>query len=401
MALFVAALAFRLAIVFATGMYRDLVRYELERTAISLATRGVYGNPFIVDTGPTAHIVPGYTLLVAAIFKIFGVGVAGEVVKEVLSCIVSSLRCGLLPWIAVSMGIRPRAALIAGCISVFWISALETEVKGGWESPYCALLLLILTARHFLHPVRSQNWTQILTTGVLWGIMLLMNPAMVLVLGGFLMVDLYRERQWFPWPVWRNGAVVAAIAFLILVPWGLRNLSALGSFIPTRSNLGFELYEAYHSGAHWANDAYMQLPNGPHPLHNPAVALRIREMGEVAFNKEKQGLAIGWIRSEPREALRLAFLHFVRFWFPPGRNTVHGIIIAAFTVTGLCGLFILRRTHRELALQLGSILVTYPLIYYVIIWQSRYRYPIEWVLVLLCGVTLASVEARLSGRASA
>ncbi|MDQ2776451.1 MAG: hypothetical protein M3Y57_16280, partial [Acidobacteriota bacterium] len=68
--IFLLAFLVRLAFVVAFHPYRDLTRYELERTAISLAHTGVYGNPYAIPTGPTAHVSPGYTLLLAGLFRV-------------------------------------------------------------------------------------------------------------------------------------------------------------------------------------------------------------------------------------------------------------------------------------------------------------------------------------------
>jgi len=37
-------------------------------------------------------------------------------------------------------------------------------------------------------------------------------------------------------------------------------------------------------------------------------------------------------------------------------------------------------------------LLTYPLVYYLVPWQHRYRFPIEWILFLLAGAALWSWE---------
>lgn len=386
-ALFAAALTLRIAIIFATGMNHDLYFYELERTAFCLATRGVYGNPFMIDTGPTAHVVPAYTLLLAAIFKLFGYTVTAETVKEILAATVASVRCGLLPWLAVRMGLNRPAALIAGILSVAWIGPLETELKGGWESPYTALFLLILTARHFIHPVSKQTTGQAMITGVLWGVLFLLNPATVLVLLAFLIVDLFRTRRWF----WRNAIIVAGTIFVVLLPWGLRNQGALGSFILTRSNFGLELYLAYHPGAAWNNLANVRGEDGVHPINNPQEALRVRELGEVAYNREKLDLALDWIRTEPAEAAHLAFLHFVRFWFPPGRTVAYTALLWVLTLIALVGYVLLWRQARDLAIHFGALLMSFPLMYYVVSWSSRYRDPIEWVMLLLVAIVISEI----------
>src|SRR5205085_1069147 len=90
--------------------------YELERTALSLASTGVFGNPYAIPTGPTAHVSPGYTILLASVFRLFGQGVHAEMVKEVISSAVTSLGFALLPFAADRVFGRARLGFLAGLI---------------------------------------------------------------------------------------------------------------------------------------------------------------------------------------------------------------------------------------------------------------------------------------------
>src|SRR5581483_2549642 len=83
--LFTLAFLVRFAVIVYFRPYHDLGRYELERTAIALANTGVYGNPYAVPTGPTAHVSAGYTLILATLFHLFGTGIRAEVIKEILA----------------------------------------------------------------------------------------------------------------------------------------------------------------------------------------------------------------------------------------------------------------------------------------------------------------------------
>src|SRR5579863_5121711 len=103
--LFVVAMLVRISMIVCVRPYHDLARYELERTAISLAQTGVYGNPYFLPTGPTAHVSPGYTLILASLFRMFGTGTAAEIVKELLSSAVSSLGIALLPAVASALSL--------------------------------------------------------------------------------------------------------------------------------------------------------------------------------------------------------------------------------------------------------------------------------------------------------
>jgi hypothetical protein len=47
--------------------------WETGRVAASVAREHGYSSPFSGDTGPTAWMVPGFTLLLAGVFKLFGI----------------------------------------------------------------------------------------------------------------------------------------------------------------------------------------------------------------------------------------------------------------------------------------------------------------------------------------
>src|SRR3954447_15666333 len=96
--IFAISLVIRLALIVIAHPYRDLSRYELERTALSLSRTGIYGNPYAIATGPTAHVSPGYTLILASIFHFFGDDVRAEIIKEVISSAITSLGFALLPF---------------------------------------------------------------------------------------------------------------------------------------------------------------------------------------------------------------------------------------------------------------------------------------------------------------
>src|SRR5215813_1500460 len=72
--IFLLAFVLRMAIILALGLYKYPYRYEMHRIAMSLVNSGVYGNPFPTPTGPSAHYSPGFTLLLSAIYSLFGTG---------------------------------------------------------------------------------------------------------------------------------------------------------------------------------------------------------------------------------------------------------------------------------------------------------------------------------------
>ena len=99
--------------------------------------------------------------------------------------------------------------------------------------------------------------------------------------------------------------------------------------------------------------------------------------------------ATSWIRANPASFGGLTLRRFIAWWFPPGnlpaRATKWGLTLFAFA-----GLGILWRRHRLLAALFAVTWLTLPVVYYVIQWSSRFRYPMDWQLVICAAVALHS-----------
>ena len=88
--IFSIALAIRCGIVVVTRQYLEMNRFEMVREAVPVAEAGTLGNPWRLPSGPSAHCMPGYPLLLAGMFYLFGTGVKAEIVKQSLTCVLSS-----------------------------------------------------------------------------------------------------------------------------------------------------------------------------------------------------------------------------------------------------------------------------------------------------------------------
>src|ERR1700751_1962046 len=178
--LFIVAALVRVAVIIHFRPYHDLARYELERTAISLAKTGVFGNPYAVPTGPTAHVSPGYTLLLAGIFHTFGTGTTAEIIKELIATCVTAFQIGLFPAVAGTLTIEKRGAFLAGLVMAIYPARAMVEIDGDWETPYIALSLMLaaVLAAHLWRAQRLQTPFALLQ-GLLWGVSLLFVSALL------------------------------------------------------------------------------------------------------------------------------------------------------------------------------------------------------------------------------
>ena len=101
-----------------------------------------------------------------------------------------------------------------------------------------------------------------------------------------------------------------------------------------------------------------------------------------------QRLRMEWIRSNPGTFAGLVALRAFHFWFPPGLNAVHTVLEWSLTLVSMIGLYLLYFRHRAAALLILGIWLFYPPVYYIMLWSSRYRYPINWTLLLTAAIAL-------------
>lgn len=398
--IFATSFILRLAFVLSLHTYRDLERYELERTAISLATEGVYGNPYALPTGPTAHVSPGYPLILAAIFRLFGTGIPGEIVKQALACAVTSAQYALIPLAAEVLGLGRSVGLLAAIVCVVFPAKPLVQMDGDWETPYTALFLILLSiAATRAWSAHAQSLRSALQRGFLWGLALLFASVLLPLLFCYIIAGGWFQRHSLPQHI-KLAAVELAIAFLCLSPWIIRNYIVLGQPIVTRSNLGLELrvsnndYATPDQRENYIKGVYSRY----HPLQNRAEAEKVKELGEVAYNRLAQQEANAWITSHPRQYADLTLGRVWKFWFyndPTSRIKTIFLDLTGFL--GLIGALYLLVTKPLPGTAVALILLLYPAPSYLIHVGLRQRYPIDWLLTLLAVFASFLLWTRIAG----
>jgi hypothetical protein len=320
---------------------------------------------------------PGVPLIIGAVYAVFGIGWQGEMVKRLLAALVCSVQYALLPRVAVVMSLPRLTGAIAGLLAALipYKGFMETADSPG-EQQYAALALVLL----FLHTLETwsdpeESAGRALARGCLWGLATLISPTLGLVFAAVVLYEVFALHR-------RAQLVAALLAFAaIQAPWIVRNWIQLHGLVLSRSNFGieFRLSNAPESFALMEDNVSHGLLDRFHPAHSEVEWQRVRDMGEVAYNRDEMRLAEREIRRDPGHFLRLTAERVWRFWLEPSRRLKSTLATTFVTLLGFAGLWMLPRGAGVKLVWL--ILLSYPLVYYLVQVDRRYRYPVEWIFI--------------------
>jgi len=393
---------------------------ETGNIAYALAQGKGFSNVFRTETGPTAWLAPVYPLIVAATFKLFGTITARAFFACVaLNILFSSAVCVPIFFVGKRVGGLGVAAGAAWLWAIF-PSAVMMPFEWIWDTSLSALLAALLLWAT-LELAESERWLDWGVYGVLWGLALMTNPALGLLLPFLLGWAVFRGRGDSSLR-WKRAGLAAGLAIVCCLPWTIRNYVSFHRFIPVRSNLPFELWLGN-------NDIFDEHARGGRKsITRTEEARRYAQLGETAYMAEKWELATSFIAAHPGLELQLAGRKFVDFWMgteAPFRNfretdswLIRGILVSSFltAVGALFGIVALwggrkkitqrRRVRRAGAeiepdrteemtsppvFLLAAFPVVFPCLYYLTHADLRYRHPIDPIVLLLTAAALAGV----------
>ena len=373
---------------------------ETGNIAYSLAQGKGFSGLFRMDTGPTAWLAPVYPLLIAGIFKIFGIFTARAFFAAVfLNILFSSAACVPIYFAGNRVGGLGAASLAAWLWALF-PNAIMMPFEWIWDTSLSALLAaaILWATLALTESDRLRDWC---AYGMLWGFTLMTSPALGALLP-FLLGWLARpDRLAYRGSSgshlrWKCVGLAAGVTILCCLPWTIRNYTAFHRFIPLRSNLPFELWLGN-------NDIFDQhARNGRKLITRTEETRRYAQLGETAYIQEKWQIATSFIASHPGLELRLAGRKCAAFWtgvespLKTFRETdsilIRGILLcSSLTVIGaFAGIVVLWRTRSAMTFPLAVFPVIYPCLYYVTHADLRYRHPIDPVLCLLTAIAVTS-----------
>ncbi len=360
--------------------------FEPGNIAASVAAGKGFSSPLRVESGPTAWMTPLYPLLLAGVFRVFGAytfhaweaAVALNILFGVLTCIpifLTGRRVG-----------GADAGALAAWLWALFPNALILPAESIWDASLAALLgacILFFTLR----VAASRRWRAWAAYGALWGVALMTSATLGLALPFLL-----------GWMVWRTRAlllpgVAAGMIVLCCAPWTVRNFVAMHAFVPLRSVGGVSL---------WMGTIDPELGRWPgsfHPLADSRERARFLEMGEIAYMREKEQVALAFIAAHPGTELRLSAQRFVALWAGGAMHPLSAFVRngslwfrvvllfnLAAALMGLVGIVRLLQRRNPNGFPVAIVAIVVPCAFYLTLASARYRLVVDPAVMVLASV---------------
>jgi len=368
---------------------------EVGNVASALAQGQGFCCLFRQATGPTAWLAPVYPLLIAGIFKVFGIFTLRSFDAAVfLNCFFSSLATVPLFFAGKRVAGFPAAAL-AGWIWAIFPSGIILPFEWIWDTSLSVLLAAgLLWATLKLE--KSQSRRDFALYGLLWGVSLLTNPAIGAVLPFLVGWLIYRRRASLAQTI-PLCALTLAVVILCCLPWTTRNYIQFHRFVPLRSNFPYEFWSGN-------NEIFDEHSRALNRITRYEQVHLYAELGENAFLAEKMQQAVVFLRSHPALYVQLFGRRIVATWLgteSPWEDAVHTNSLLARFLIGwnavvllgvLVGLGRLYLQKRVYFLPIAVFPIIFPFTFYIAHTTLRHRHPCDPIVALLIAVAILGIQ---------
>lgn len=390
---------------------------ETWHVAVSLATTGQFADVFRPGSGPTAHVAPVMPLLIAGVYRIFGVSTpAAEWVLCLIAAVLIGVSIGFAYLLMRALGMPSRARIVAVALCALLPIQFAMEIRElkVWEAPLAVAGLIGLLAMVVrLDTSGIRRATETIPVLAIAGFLALLSPPVGLA--GFVAIAILVVRRVAvrQWPA--VAALTIVITACFIGPWALHNRTALGHMILTRSDPGLELAVGLNDTMLDATDhraAMNDRLREIHPITPNGYAAMQAAGGEVAYNTVLAKQTSAWIAAHPEGTAVLLARHVREYFIPPKwffnpfgtadppSAMLRGAYLGATALLAVFGMPLLIARNRQYVYVLAAaamLVMPYLLVQPIL----RYRYLIYTLSVFLAVDVVATLWVRYRSRADA
>ncbi len=376
-----------------------------------LAANLVNGNGYRIypETAKTLMREPGYPVLLAGIFLLFG---KNFTVVKLANMLMAFLVAWLMTRLAREVSSSQVMAVGPPLLFLFHPGVLIAESRGGVELLFTLFLALFMCALYAALKF-DKSWNYLVCGGVL-GLTLLVRSLPILFplfLLAYLFVFARQSNRKLL--VLRNVALMLIAMLVVLSPWIIRNYFLTGKIVPTASVVGVSAQTGQYIRTHHSTDGRMvdreaaqernDLARGlGYPFKEGYYQCFYSSSDELKFSSYLLKRVAGQYRESPRMFIRIILTNIVYFWIGgKDGDSMRMNLLVQFPLLIIAAVGIVLSARRKqlevinpmLLLMIYNILMCTP-----ILALARYSVPlIPYVSILAC-ITLVALGGDLVAR---
>lgn len=365
----------------------DAAAYDTIATNLAEG-RGYRENPElnIKDDYAIMRVGPLYELFLAVIYKIFGhhyelVWVAQAAIHAASVLLVYLICLSVFR----EQGYKKKAALWAAAIFGFYPDLIEISAMLMSETFYLFLFCLMLYL--FFRSFNRDSAISVLLLGLATGLVILTRPP-ILFLIPIVIVYLYHRRKI------RFIILFCSALFLVLLPWTVRNYTVYHKIMPLSIAGAYNFWIGNHHGA------------SGEQVQPPEALTFIEKNGISRLQEESVKQTKNFIFNYPLEFVKLTALRINKyfsiirpmgFWFYLSgwgqflflmSSALASIILFIFSFGGM---FSSIKLKNKSANYLLAFTIATPLIIFLTVVETRYRFQIYPLLAIFAGYFIVSL----------
>lgn len=380
-----------------------------------LAANLVNGNGYRMfpDTAKTLMREPGYPVLLAGIYSVFGEGFTAVKLANMLMAFATA-------WLMMQLAgeLSNNRLMILGppLLFLFHPGTLIAESRGAIELLYTLSLALFVWTLYAA--VKSNRILYYAASGAVLGLTVLIRSVPILfpifVLAYLLVFERQRSSNIFI--SFRNVAVMIAVMVVVLSPWIIRNYHLTGKFVPTASVLGVSaqageyVFTHYSDGDRWFVDAEAAKERnavaeelGFH-LKEGYYQYFYSSTDELKFSSYLLARVADDYRKSPGLFARVISMNLLYFWVGGKTETsviMNLVVQVPLLILGVFGIALSVRNNQLKAIAPMILLIVYSIgVSVPILAQARYSVPIIPYLSILAVIPLLAAQRKTASVSS-
>lgn len=364
---------FRIIIsIFFIDFYNTIEDYTIAKNLVN-----GFGYTLFLEDGITAFKAPFYPLLLTVFIFIFNTGAKLAIV------IFQHFLLSLIPILLLKLGNSTSRKEI-GYVSawLFLIHPAYFYYPNVIEPTNVFILFSLISIIIGIESLKKTSQKSFILLGLLFGIILLIQPIVALILFAFLIFLLLKRE-------FKKFTIVFSITLLVVSPWIIRNYIEFDKFIPGKSPFWLNFYVGYLPYYH-ANAKYNLLNKEDIRTID---SLKTTSINDVEMEKYYKKFFLRAINKSPVIYIEKTFYQMASYWWIPPKyfndNRIQFILIrklpvAILNLLTIVGFYFMFKTDKKYAVCIFAILFYFTAVYGLTqVANIRFKLDIEWLQLIV------------------